>query len=145
MKIDIVTKFNIGDEVVAYVSKRGFRKYRVDDIRVQTHSIKYTGDDIEYRCTLITNDELTCRETFTESELFTADELRDCVNKFLTFPTTTKQAKYDIDMYSEIKNLIQHCIPVAYLSDNVRWIEYVKWLESKFPEIEQFVKMNKNI
>ena len=145
MKIEIVTKFNIGDEVIAFVSKRGFQKFKVEDIRVQTRSIDYTGENIEYLCSTVTDSGLKCQQTFTQSELFTADELRDCVNKFLTFPTTMKEAKHDIDMYREIKDLIQHRIPVAYLSDNVRWVEYIKWLESKFPEIEQFVKTNKNI
>ena len=141
MKIEIVTKFNIGDEVIGYVSKRGFRKYRVDDIRVQMHSIEYMRENIEYRCTLITNGDLTCQETFTQAELFTADDIYERLNKVVTYPTTTEQAKRDIEMYSEIKDLIQHSTPV-FMSDNVRWIDCVKWLESKFPEIELCVKIN---
>lgn len=143
MKIEIVTKFNIGDEVIGYVRKRGFRKYRVDDIRVQTHSVEYTGEDIEYRCTMITDGNLTCQETFTQAELFSADGLRDCVNKFLTFPTTTKQAKHDLDMYRAIVD----ALPSAncnYMVYNTTYWDCRKWLENKFPELEQFININKN-
>lgn len=143
MKIEIETKFNIGDEVIGY--SHGFKKYTVKDIKIGKHSVAYSGIEVDYFCVTVGSFVTSCAETFAESELFTADELRDYVNKFLTFPTTSAEAKHDIDMYSEIKNLIQHRIPVAYLSDNVRWTEYIKWLELKFPEIEQFVKTNKNI
>lgn len=141
MKIEIVTKFNIGDEVVAYVNKQGFKKFRVENIRVQTYSIDYTGENIEYLCSTVTDSNLKCQQTFTESELFTADELRDCVNKFLTFPTTSAEAKHDLDMYVGIKDYIRNQ-PAVNMSDNVRWIDFINWLESKFPEMEQYVKMN---
>lgn len=138
MKIEIETKYNIGDEVIGYVSERGFRKYKVDDIRVQTRSIEYTGEDIEYRCTMITNDDLTCQETFTQSELFTADDIYERLGKVVTYPTTTERARHDINMYLGLKNILWN--PHAY--SEIHPSDLIRWLESKFPEIEQYVKTN---
>ena len=140
MKIEIVTKFNIGDEVIGYVRKRGFRKFKVEDIRVQTRSVDYTGEDIEYLCSIIADSDLKCQETFTftQSELFSSDGLRDCVNKFLTFPTTAKQAKHDLDMYRAIVDVLPSA-NCNYMVYNTTYWDCRKWLENKFPELEQLI------
>ena len=139
MKIEIETKYDVGDIVIGYKPKYGFVKYIIKDVIVEKRSYDYSGG-IEYLCEKLTDDKF--RESFTESELFTADELRDYVNKFLTFPTTTKQAKHDLDMYRAIVD----ALPSAncnYMVYNTTYWDCRKWLENKFPELEQFI--NKNI
>ena len=139
MKIEIVTKFNIGDEVIGY--SHGFKKYTVKDIKIGKHSVAYSGIEADYFCVTVGSFETSSAETFAESELFTADELRDCVNKFLTYPTTTKQAKHDLDMYRAIVDALPsaNCNYMVY--DTTYW-DCRKWLENKFPELEQ-VRTNK--
>ena len=141
MEIKIETKYNLGDIVIGYRNGIGFKKYKIKDIQYIKQSVMYDGyDEPEYLCELATETNTKCSERFKESELFAADELRDYLNKFLTYPTTSAEAKRDIEIYSEIKDLIRYRTPVTHLSDNVRWIECIKWLENKFPELEQIRK-----
>lgn len=141
MKIEIETKYNVGDIVIGYKPKHGFRKYEIVDIIVE-QSVKYAGNEIRYLCQMVGNGNLSCQDSFFENELFTESDIYEQLGKVVTYPTTSEQAKRDIKMYSEIKDLMQCSTPV-FMSDNVRWIDCTKWLESKFPEIEQFVKQNK--
>ena len=141
MKIEIETKYNIGDIVIVHKPKNGFMKYEIVDIYVEQQSVMYTGNKVRYLCQKVGSGNLSCRDSFYESELFTVDDIFEQLGKVVTYPTTSEQAKRDIEMYSEIKDLIQRSTPV-FMSDNVRWIDCVKWLESKFPEIELCVKIN---
>ena len=139
MKIEIETKYDVGDIVIGYKPKYGFVKYIIKDVIVEKRSYDYSGG-IEYLCEKLTDDKF--RESFAESELFTADDIYERLNKFLTYPTTTKQAKHDLDMYRAIVD----ALPSAncnYMVYNTTYWDCRKWLENKFPELEQFI--NKNI
>lgn len=143
MKIEIETKYDVGDIVIGYKPKYGFVKYIIKDVIVERRSYDYNGG-IEYLCENLIDGNLSCRETFAESELFTADDIYEQLGKVVTYPTTTEQAKHDLDMYVGIKDYIRNQ-PAVNMSDNVRWIDFINWLESKFPEMEQYVKMNTRI
>lgn len=141
MKIEIETKYNIGDIVIAYQPQRGFAKYKIVDIRIGRQSVNYRGGDIEYSCRLLTNGNLSCSDSFTENELFTESDIYERLRKFMTYPTSTDEAKHDIDIYVGLKDMLRN-VPTIAMSNNVHPSEYTKWLESKFPEIEQHLKYN---
>ena len=135
MKIEIETKYNIGDEVIGYSD--GFEKYTIKDILIEQQSVSYRAPEPRYLCTMRSG-EFCCDKSFNESELFTADDIYERLGKVVTYPTTTEQARHDINMYLGLKNILWN--PHAY-SENINLV--IKWVESKFPEIEEFLKQNK--
>ena len=72
MKIEINTKYAIGDELYAFNDSMG--KFRVDDIVIPCGCAKYGDWEIAYECTL-TDSELAYSARFRECELYTAGEL----------------------------------------------------------------------
>jgi hypothetical protein len=139
MKIEIETKYNVRDIVIGYKPKYGFMKYEIVDIFVEQQSVKYTGNNVRYLCQMVGKGNLSCQDSFYESELLTVDDIYEQLGKVVTYPTTTEQAKHDINMYVGLKNFLWN--PHAYL-ENTHTSDLIKWLESKFPEIEQYVKTN---
>lgn len=137
MKIEIETKYDVGDIVIGYKPQYGFVKYIIKDVIIERRSYDYTGG-IEYLCEMLTNSECTCRDSFTENELFTESDIYERLNKFMTYPTTTEQARHDINMYLGLKNILWN----TYTHSEIHPSDLIKWLESKFPEIEQYVKTN---
>lgn len=73
MKIEINTKYAIGDELYAFDD--GLNKFKVDDMVIPCGSAKYGDWEIAYECTLVTDGELKYSARFRECELYTADEL----------------------------------------------------------------------
>lgn len=144
MKIEIETKYNVRDIVIGYRPKHGFVKYEIVDIFVEQQSVKYTGNNVRYLCQMVGNGNLSCQDSFNESELFTADDIYEQLSKVVTYPTTTEQARHDIDMYIGLKDILWNT-PTMGLT-NKHSSDFMKWLENKFPELEQqFINMNKNI
>ena len=142
MDINIKTKFNLGDTVICHKPGKGFAKYKIVDIRIGSRSVNHKENNIEYDCSLLTNEDQ--QETFAEEELFNEATIYDDLIKFMTYPRTLAEARHDVEMYKGLKAFIQHGAPVM-LSDNVNWIDYVKWLEEKFPAIEEFIQRGLSI
>lgn len=140
MKIEIETKYDVGDIVIGYKPKYGFVKYIIKDVIIERRSFDYNGS-IEYLCEKLIDGNLSCRDSFCESELFTADDIYEQLSKVVTYPTTTEQARRDIDMYVGLKDILWNT-PTMGIT-NKHSSEFIKWLENKFPEIEQFVEQNK--
>lgn len=138
MKIEIETKYDVGDIVIGYKPKYGFVKYIIKDVIVERRSYDYNGG-IEYLCENLIDGNLSCKDSFYESELFTADDIYERLSKVVTYPTTTEQARRDIDMYIGLKEILWSTYS---RSENIRPSDFIKWLESKFPEIEQYLKYN---
>lgn len=72
MTITINTKFDIDDIVYIYWNGE-FTKFRVRDIVITHYDIKHAAG-IEYHCSLVTEGNLTCTQTFIENELYTKEE-----------------------------------------------------------------------
>ena len=73
MKITIDTKFDIDDIVYIYWNGK-FTRFRVRNIIITHYDVKHSAG-IEYQCSLATEGNLTCTQTFIENELHTKEEL----------------------------------------------------------------------
>lgn len=96
MKIEINTKYAIGDELYAFDD--GLNKFRVDDIVVPCGSVRYGDWEVAYECTLISKGELEYSARFRECELYTKEEL-----SIILQVVTSKNTDTDVNVADKLR------------------------------------------